>query len=44
MTFIIGRGFAERQILEKKRKNGPISWTEWNMLINYCVNIDVIKI
>ena len=29
MTFIIGRGFAERQIL--KSENGPISWTKWNI-------------
>ena len=43
MTFIIGRGFAERQIL-KKKENGLISWTEWNTLIDFCVNIDIIKI
>ena len=43
MTFIIGRGFAECQIL-KKSENGPISWTEWNILINFCVNIDIDKI
>ena len=24
--------------------NGPISWTEWNSLINVCVNIDIDKI
>ena len=42
MAFIIGRGFAERQIL--KSENGLISWTEWNILIDYCVNIDIIKI
>ena len=44
MTFIIGRGFAERQILKKKDENGLISWTEWNILIDFCVNIDIIKI
>ena len=43
MTFIIGRGFAECQIL-KKSENGPISWTEWNILINFCVNTDIDKI
>ena len=42
MTFIIGRGFAERQIL--KKWNWPISWTKWNILINFCVNIDIDKI
>ena len=90
ITFGIGRGFAEVQILKKKWKltiktleyfdkilqtiwcwkdlaqgtakwhlssiealpiakfwkseNGPISWTEWNILINFCVNIDIDKI
>ena len=46
MTFIIGRGFAEHQILKKKKKseNGLISWTEWNILIDFCVNIDIDKI
>ena len=49
MTFIIGRGFAERQILKKeeeekkKNENGFISWTEGNILIDFCVNIDIIK-
>ena len=38
MTFTIGRGFAERQIL--KSENGLISWTEWNILIDFCVIID----
>ena len=42
MTFIIGRGFAERQIL--KSENGPLSLTVWNILINCCVNIDIDKI
>ena len=37
------RGFSERQIL-KKSENGLISWTEWNILIDFCVNIDIIKI
>ena len=65
MTFGIGRGFAEVQILKKsetiakwhlssvealpsakfwKSENGLISWTEWNILIDFCVNIDIIKI
>ena len=42
MTRIIGRGFVERQIW--KSENGLISWTEWNILIDFCVNIDIIKI
>ena len=42
MIFIIDRGFAERQIL--KKWNGFISWTELNILIDFCVNIDIIKI
>ena len=91
MTFIIGRGFAERQILKKwkwlchlnwveyfdkllrkrwywqdlaqeianwhflpvealpnakfwKSENGSVSWTEWNILKNVCVNINIDKI
>ena len=27
-----------------KSENGPISRTEWNILINFCVNIDIDKI
>ena len=27
-----------------KRENGLISWTEWNILIDFCVNIDIDKI
>ena len=42
MTFIIGRGFAERQIL--KSENGPTSSSEWNILKDCCVNIDIDKI
>ena len=88
MTFIIGRGFAECQILKKwkwhyllnrveyfdkllrkhwywqdlaqdvakwhfssvealpsskfwKSENGPISWTEWNIVIKLCIHIDI---
>ena len=40
MTFIIDRGFAERQIL----KMALVSWSEWNILIDFCVNIDSDKI
>ena len=39
MLFFIGRGFAELQIL-KKKENGPISWTEWNIaIVEYCDEI-----
>ena len=41
MTFIIGRGFAERQILKKK---WPFLLDWVNILINFCVNIDIDKI
>ena len=44
MIFIIGRGFAERQILKKWKCPYFLSWTEWNILIDFCVNIDIIKI
>ena len=27
-----------------KSENGLISWTEWNILIDFCINIDIIKI
>ena len=27
-----------------KSENGLISWTEWNILIDFCVNIDIIEI
>ena len=27
-----------------KKETGIISWTEWNILIDFCVNIDIIKI
>ena len=90
MTFIIGRGFAERQILKKwkwpyllnweeyfdklllkhwywqdlaqeiakwhfslvealpsskfwKSHNGAISWTEWNIVMKFCIHIDIDK-
>ena len=28
----------------EKNDNGAISWTEWNILIKFCVNIDIDKI
>ena len=89
MTFIIGRGFAERQILKTwkwpyllnwveyfdrllrkhwyyqdlaqeivkyhfssvevlpsskfwKSENGPISWTEWNIVMKFCIHIGIL--
>ena len=89
MTFIVGRGFAERQILKKwkwpyllnwveysdrllrkhwyyqdlaqeivkchfssvevlpsskfwKSENGPISWTEWNIVMKFCIHIGIL--
>ena len=39
MTIFIGRGFAELQIL--KSENGPISWTESNIVIKFCIHIDI---
>ena len=90
MTFIVGRGFAKRQILKKwkwpyplnwveyfdkllrkhwywqdpaqeiakwhfslvetlprskfwKSDNGAISWTEWNIVMKFCIHIDIDK-
>ena len=39
MTFFIGRGFAELQILKKWK--WPISWTEKNIVIKFCIHIDI---
>ena len=36
--FGIGRGFAEVQIL-KKSETGPIPWTFWYILIQFCIPI-----
>ena len=43
MPFVIGRGFAEVQIL-KKSETGSISWTFWNILIRFCIHIIIDKI
>ena len=40
MTFFVGQGFAELQIL-KKKKNSSISWTEWNIVMKFCIIIDI---
>ena len=39
MTFFIGRGFAELKFW--KSENGPISWTEWNTVMKFCIHIDI---
>ena len=39
--FLKGRGFAELQIL--KSDNGAISWTEWNIVMKFCIHIDIDK-
>ena len=44
MTFVIGRGVAELQILEKKSEYDPISWTEWNIVMKMCIHIDIDKV
>ena len=43
MPFVIGRGFAEVQIL-KKSETSPISGTIWIILMTYCKDIDIDKI
>ena len=42
MTFIIGRGFVERQILKKWKWPYLLNWVEY--FDSFCVNIDIIKI
>ena len=47
MTFIIGRGFAELQILKneiqmlKRNETDPIPWTFWYILIKFCIAITI---
>ena len=42
MTFFFDRGFAELQFWKKKKnENGPLSWTEWNNVMKFCINIDI---
>ena len=41
MSFFIGLGFAELQIL-KKWKSGPVSWTEWNIVMKFCIHIGIL--
>ena len=42
MSFIISRGYAEVQILKKKRESDPSSF--WNILICICPNSEKSKI
>ena len=46
MPFVIGRGFADVQILKKKKqkKPGPDSCTVWNIMITFSIHIDTDKI
>ena len=25
----------------RKSENGPISWTEWNIMMKFCIHIDI---
>ena len=54
MTFIIGRGFAERQILTKWKWLYLLNWveyfdkllrkhTKWNIVMKFCIHIDIDK-
>ena len=40
MSFKIGRGFAEVQIL-KKSETDPISWNLLNILIKFCIHVTI---
>ena len=40
MSFRIGRGIAEVQIL-KNSETGPISWNFLNILIKFCIHINI---
>ena len=43
MTFII-RSFADVAPNSEKSENGPISSTEWNIVMKFCIHIDINKI
>ena len=42
MTFFIGRGFAELQIL-KKSENVPVCRTMRSIVMKFCIHIDIDK-
>ena len=41
MTFFIDGGFVEFQF--RKNDNGAVSWTEWNIVMKFCIHIDIDK-
>ena len=41
MTFFIGRGFAELQILKKLKMALFFFLTEWNIVMKFCIYIDI---
>ena len=41
MSCLTGRGFAEVKRLKQKFKIGPYSWTVRNILIKFCIHIDI---
>ena len=43
MAFAISRGLAEVQIL-KKSGSDLISWTEWDIVMQFCIQIDIDQI
>ena len=54
MTFIIGRGFAKRQILKKWKWPYLLNWveyfdkllrkhTKWNIVMKFCIHVDIDK-
>ena len=45
MTFFIGRGFAELQILKKKNVMMALSLglAEWNIVMKFCMHTDIDK-
>ena len=44
VKYHLGLAEALPRIKFWKSKNSPISWTEWNILIKFCLNIDINKI
>ena len=45
MSFLTGRGFVDVKILQKKKnETGPISLTMQNVLMKFCIHIDIDKI
>ena len=40
MSFYISWGFAK---LKFWNENGPVSWTEWNIMMKFCIHIGIDK-